>query len=107
MKMCSYVAQEFCSKEVKLMRLEALVNPLLDENELVRLGFLLQKAVDARRGVKHSAPFHRPVEKRRYPVSSRNNPFINGRVGHEIHQTSWDKASLVWAACGGASVRTC
>ncbi|VDD79558.1 unnamed protein product [Mesocestoides corti] len=66
-KMCSYVAEEFCQKEMKLMRLEPLVNPLLDENDLVRLGFLLQKAVDAMRGVENSRAFHFPVEKRRYP----------------------------------------
>ncbi len=107
MKMCSYVAQEFCSKEMKLMRLEALVNPLLDENDLVRLGFLLQKAVDAMRGVEHSRPFHLPVEKRRYPVSSRINPFINGRVGYEAQQTSWIRVSLAWPAGGGASVCMC
>lgn len=69
MKMCSYVVEEFCQKEMKLMRLEPLVNPLLDENDLVRLGFLLQKAVDAMRGVENSRAFHFPVEKRRYPVS--------------------------------------
>ncbi|CUT98613.1 transcription initiation factor TFIID subunit 1 [Echinococcus multilocularis] len=67
MKMCSFVAEEFCQKEMKLMRLEPLVNPLLDENDLVRLGFLLQKAVDAMRGVENSRAFHFPVEKRRYP----------------------------------------
>ncbi|KAL5968160.1 Transcription initiation factor TFIID subunit 1 [Taenia solium] len=67
MKMCSYVVEEFCQKEMKLMRLEPLVNPLLDENDLVRLGFLLQKAVDAMRGVENSRAFHFPVEKRRYP----------------------------------------
>lgn len=68
MKMCSYVMEEFCQKEMKLMRLEPLVNPLLDENDLVRLSFLLQKAVEAMRGVENSRAFHLPVEKRRYPV---------------------------------------
>ncbi|VDL96352.1 unnamed protein product [Schistocephalus solidus] len=66
-KMCSYVMEEFCHKEAKLMRLESLVNPLLDEDDLVSLNFLLQKAVEAMRGVENSRAFHFPVDKRRYP----------------------------------------
>lgn len=58
------------------MRLEPLVNPLLDENDLVRLGFLLQKAVDAMRSVENSRAFHFPVERRRYPVSATTTSFL-------------------------------
>ncbi|VEL37750.1 unnamed protein product [Protopolystoma xenopodis] len=67
--MCSYVVEEFCHKEMKLMRLESLVNPLLDENDLVGLSYLLTQAVDAMRAVENSRPFHFPVDKKRYPVS--------------------------------------
>ncbi|VDP79908.1 unnamed protein product [Echinostoma caproni] len=67
MKMCSHVMEEFCHKELKLMRLESLVNPLLDEDDLVGLSFLLQQAIEAMRAVEHSRPFHTPVDKRRYP----------------------------------------
>ncbi|CAH8545195.1 unnamed protein product [Schistosoma rodhaini] len=67
MKMCSHVMEQFCHKELKLMRLESLVNPLLDEDDLVGLSYLLQQAIEAMRGVEHSRPFHIPVDKRRYP----------------------------------------
>ncbi|KAG5445975.1 Transcription initiation factor TFIID subunit 1 [Clonorchis sinensis] len=67
MKMCSHVMEEFCHKELKLMRLESLVNPLLDEDDLVGLSFLLQQAIEAMRGVERSRPFHTPVDKRRFP----------------------------------------
>ncbi|KAA3676946.1 transcription initiation factor TFIID subunit 1 [Paragonimus westermani] len=67
MKMCSHVMEEFCHKELKLMRLESLVNPLLDEDDLVGLSFLLQQAIETMRSVEHSRPFHIPVDKRRYP----------------------------------------
>lgn len=69
MRMCSYVMEQFCQKETNLMRLESLVNPLLDQNDLVGLSYLLQQAVEAMRAVQHSRPFHVPVDKRRYPVS--------------------------------------
>lgn len=61
--------EQFCHKELKLMRLESLVNPLLDEDDLVGLSYLLQQAIEAMRGVEHSRPFHIPVDKRRYPVN--------------------------------------
>ncbi|VDQ01874.1 unnamed protein product [Trichobilharzia regenti] len=48
---------------------ESLVNPLLDEDDLVGLSYLLQQAIEAMRSVEHSRPFHIPVDKRRYPVS--------------------------------------
>ncbi|CAH8845943.1 unnamed protein product [Trichobilharzia szidati] len=67
MKMCSHVMEQFCHKELKLMRLESLVNPLLDEDDLVGLSYLLQQAIEAMRSVEHSRPFHIPVDKRRYP----------------------------------------
>ncbi|KAL3320835.1 Transcription initiation factor TFIID subunit 1 [Cichlidogyrus casuarinus] len=66
-KMCALVIENFAEREEKLMRLESMVNPLLDEDDLVGLSYLLSNAIDVMRNVEHSRAFHFPVDGKRYP----------------------------------------
>lgn len=63
----SYVMEQFCAKERKLMRLERLVNPLMDEDDMVGMRYILEQTVIAMEEVEHGRPFHLPVDKKKYP----------------------------------------
>lgn len=48
------------------MKLEKLINPLLDDNDLVAFCFILERIVDECKRLPKSFTFHHPVDKKKY-----------------------------------------
>jgi hypothetical protein len=48
--------------EVRLIELEKAINPLLDDNDLVGLNYILSDIVQRCKNLKQSAPFHSRVD---------------------------------------------
>lgn len=53
-------------REQKLMKLEKLINPLLDDNDLVAFCFILDRIIQECKKVPKSFIFHHPVDKKKY-----------------------------------------
>lgn len=51
-------------KEEKLMKLEKVINPLLDDDDQVALSFILENIVEKLKKVPESWAFMKPVDKR-------------------------------------------
>ena len=52
-------------KADKIARIEKAINPLLDDNDHVAFGFILENVTEALRLVPESWPFHKPVDKKK------------------------------------------
>jgi hypothetical protein len=53
--------------EVRLIELEKMINPLLDENDIVGFSFILADIVQQCKNLPKSAVFHTKVDSRKYP----------------------------------------
>ncbi|CAB0008507.1 unnamed protein product [Nesidiocoris tenuis] len=64
-KMLSVCVERFAEKEDKLMRLEKVINPLLDDNDQVALTYILENVVNNKLKTMSDAwPFAKPVNKK-------------------------------------------
>ncbi|XP_064405397.1 uncharacterized protein LOC135350513 isoform X3 [Halichondria panicea] len=66
-KMAAACEQELKTLEKELEQLEAEINPVLDDNAVVALCYLLSKSVDVMKSVDQTWPFHHPVSAKKIP----------------------------------------
>lgn len=64
-RMQELCVQRFAEKADKIARIEKAINPLLDDNDHVAFGFMLENITEALRLVPESWPFHKPVDKKK------------------------------------------
>uniref|UniRef100_A0A0K0CU91 DUF3591 domain-containing protein n=1 Tax=Angiostrongylus cantonensis TaxID=6313 RepID=A0A0K0CU91_ANGCA len=66
-KMFELASKRLVEKEQQLMKLEKAINPLLDDNDRVGFGFVLEKIVQACKNIPKSVPFHNRVDAKKVP----------------------------------------
>ncbi|VDL65468.1 unnamed protein product [Nippostrongylus brasiliensis] len=66
-KMFELASKRLVEKEQQLMKLEKAINPLLDDNDRVGFGFVLEKIVQACKNIPKSVPFHTRVDGKKVP----------------------------------------
>ncbi|KHJ84891.1 Bromodomain protein [Oesophagostomum dentatum] len=66
-KMFELASKRLVEKEQQLMKLEKAINPLLDDNDRVGFGFVLEKIVQACKNIPKSVPFHTRVDAKKVP----------------------------------------
>ncbi|VDO88180.1 unnamed protein product [Heligmosomoides polygyrus] len=73
-KMFELASKRLVEKEQQLMKLEKAINPLLDDNDRVGFGFVLEKIVQACKNIPKSVPFHTRVDaKKGSPAGARTS----------------------------------
>ncbi|ESN93291.1 hypothetical protein HELRODRAFT_194117 [Helobdella robusta] len=66
-KMLDYCLQRISEKEDKLARLEKAINPLLDDDDMASLSFIITGIIEDRlKTIEGSVQFHTPVNKKQY-----------------------------------------
>jgi transcription initiation factor TFIID subunit 1 len=84
-KIFEMASRRLADNEEKLMELEKAINPLLDDNDMVGLSFILTEIVEECKGLPKSVAFHTKVDAKKFPTY------------YDKIQRRWTNGQWIWA----------